>query len=59
MLDLSGNRLEVLTNDSLAELASLRQVYLGENQLRAIEPYALANSSVQVTFFEIIYYNVN
>lgn len=52
MLDLSNNRLEVLGNDSFANLASVKQLYLGENRIKQIEDYAFVNSSFVVIILE-------
>ena len=52
MLDLSSNQIDVLGNDSFARLTSLKQLYLGENHVHQIEPYAFTNASVQVLILE-------
>jgi Leucine-rich repeat (LRR) protein len=54
MLDLSNNRLEGLQNDSLAGLPALRQLYLGENQIRRIQAQAFSANSSIVRYAKII-----
>lgn len=48
MLDLTGNYLTELWENSFSNLKSLRQLYLGENHINSIKPGSFANSSVVI-----------
>ena len=50
MLDFTNNQLESLGNDSFSGLPSLRQLYLGENQIGHIQTNAFSQNSSIVTF---------
>lgn len=46
MLDLTGNYLTELRENSFSNLKNLRQLYLGENHIINIKPGSFTNSSV-------------
>lgn len=48
MLDLTGNYLIQLQEDSFSNLQNLRQLYLGENRIATIQPRSFTNSSVVI-----------
>lgn len=48
MLDLTGNHLTVLQENSFSNLKNLRQLYLGENRIRNIKSRSFTNSSVVI-----------
>lgn len=48
MLDLTGNHLAELQENSFSNLKNLRQLYLGENHIEKIRPGSFINSSVVI-----------
>lgn len=48
MLDLTGNYLAEVKENSFSNLLNLRQLYLGENRITKIEAGCFANSSIVI-----------